>query len=443
MSADIVATRGTATSRASAWVAVLAVIAGLAFAPPWHVPADVPPGFLRLVEGSLERLDGQRWLAVGRGELVPTGTTVRTRDGEARLDPGDGALTLADRSVAVLDHATTLQAGALLVEIEDRSHDVHLGSLLATGRGAWRVDAGSAPRLGVYDGGATLRGPSGAGTGVDRFEEANVRAGRPATSALPLRYLTVDAWDARLLSGAIAVDRQVEQLHDALVAAYGTDPQPASFYASFLAVDDAVAQALPGFGAGGDATFGPPADVLVAVVITTTIVDRAGLTARVAVNEVRELRRDGATWGLILARHDLGAEELRAAIDLALRRREIAELTGQVGPSPTPNASPTPSPTGSVGPTETPTSPGPTGPTSSTTSPTTSPTTPPTSPPTTPTPTDDPPGPCQLDVCDPINDGVDDLTDLIDEVVPGLGDDIDEVVSEIPTILPPGGLPLG
>ncbi|HEV2787530.1 MAG TPA: hypothetical protein VGV67_14120, partial [Solirubrobacteraceae bacterium] len=87
MSESAAPVQPTRVARASAWVALAALITGLAFAPPWHVPSDVPPGFAaRLAGGALERLADREWVDVGVGELLADGTSVRAPAGVARLN---------------------------------------------------------------------------------------------------------------------------------------------------------------------------------------------------------------------------------------------------------------------------------------------------------------------------------------------------------------------
>ncbi len=150
----------------------------------------------------------------------------------------------------------------------------------------------------------------------------------------PYVYTSDDAFDRRHLADAMAVDDYVAALRGGLAAQYGTAPQPPAFYVDFDGLDGQLVAALGdvGFDRDGDRV-GPPADVLVAAVVTSAIVSDAGLAPVVAADEVRALRLDGATWGLIAQGRDLDAGNVRAAADRALARRAVAEQQGVAVPA--------------------------------------------------------------------------------------------------------------
>lgn len=425
--------KGNRTSRLSAWVAVVALLAGLAVAPPWQGTGGLPEGFAgRLVSGVLERQVDDGWSAVAVGELVPDGARVRSSDG-ARLEVDGGELSFTDGTRAVLDAVTTLEAGSALTVVRDSDRAVRLGAITMSGRGAWRVDAEAAPRVGVYDGGVGLRvaGDVEQALALRGLEQADLIGGGLPAEPLPLRYSSDDAWDTRLLAEVFAIDRQAAQVRATLAGRFGSDPLPEDFYRGFDLVQGALAEALPRYGESVDGSIGPPGDVLLGVIVTDLVRRGAALSDAEAVRRVTTLRGAGATWGIVLAVHDLGADALRGAADLALRSGPAT------APVTAPDEGPTGGPAGPDGPvpTETPTGGG--------NEPTPEPSPEP-SPSPSPSPSEsDAAGPCQLEPCEPVNEEVDEVTDLLDEIAPGTGETIDEVVSELPTILPPDGLDSG
>lgn len=318
------------SSRASAWLAIGAAVLALVLAPPRA--ADVlPPGVLGTVTaGQLEQLVGATWRTAAVGDLVAAGAEVRVLDDGVAIRTRDGALSLAAGTRGTLDLATiAIDRGAVLVE-SDAATEVTTPAVSARGRGAWRLDVTTSPRVGVYSGGVTVRDAVGGETSVGALEQVDVVERAVAPQPLALRYLVSDPWDMRLLAGAIAVDRQVSRLENTLERSYGTALQTREFYSDFVAVDEDLAATLPAVARLRDGDrFGPPAETLVAVVVTVLLNQRAGFTTGAAVDEIAALRRSGATWGIVLARHDLGPDSFREAADDALRRRqqEVAEGT--------------------------------------------------------------------------------------------------------------------
>ena len=326
---------GTSTparsARASAWMAVAAVVLALAVAPLTN-RGGLPAGAAaRLTSGRLDRFDGAAWIPVAAGDTVANGTRVRAPDGDAGLTVTDGSLTLAAGSEAVLARRSIdLDGGSVLVETS-RSHTVTDGTVTADGQGTWRLDADTAPRVGVYRGGVAVRGASGREVALGRLTQTSLVDDVPGPDPMPLRYLAADPWDARLLPGAIAVDRQASRLVASLAASYGTRPRPASFYAPFAAATGAEALGALAPDVRGS-SYGPPGEVLLGLVVVDMLRTRDAMTPQDALAEVTSLRRDGGAWGLILARHGLDSGDLRAAADRALRREQALGPTGGVAP---------------------------------------------------------------------------------------------------------------
>lgn len=317
-------------ARGAAWLAIAAVVAALVLAPPGLGGA----GFIGVGEvlgGDVAVLRDGVWATVDEGTDIRGEETLRTGTEPARLRVRGGLLSLAPGTRVVLGRDTTvLEQGAVLYE-GDAVRTVELGAVLVRGRGVFRAELSPSARVGVYRGGVAISdGESersmGAYLQVDLTEG---RAGEPVA----LRYVAEDPWDARLLSAAIAVDRQVDRTAASLRSVYGTQLQPASFYRDFIVVDDVLAEALPQLSPiARDRAFGPPAETLIAVIVTRLLVERAGLAVGEATADIAVHRRAGATWGLILRRHDLRADDFLAAADTALRSRAIAVEEGEAEP---------------------------------------------------------------------------------------------------------------
>lgn len=327
---DAAEATGAGAARGAAWLAIGAVVLGVVLAPPlFRGPGS--NSVARVVSGEVEALRDGTWTSLGPGDRIRSEEPLRTQATPAELEGTVGLLSLAPGSrLALVRDGAVLEDGALLIEA-DAVRVVEFGAAVVRARGAVRVDASPAARVGVYHGGAAVEAGDrdqaiGAHQQLDLVEG---RLGDP----LPLRYVVTDPWDARLLAGAIAVDRRVERISASLRAVYGTELQDAAFYRDFVAVDDLVAAALPDLAprSRGDG-FGPPAETLVAVVVARLLVDRAGMTVPDAIGTISSLRRDGATWGIVLLRHELDADDLRAAADEALRARATAVADGTAAP---------------------------------------------------------------------------------------------------------------
>lgn len=322
--------RGGAPARGAAWLAIAAVVAGLILAPP-GLGGESFQGVGEVLAGELEVLRAGSWAALDRGSSVLAEEPLRTGTVGARLRVRGGVLTLAPGSRLALERETTiLRDGAVLFE-GDAIRRVELGAVEVRGRGTFRVDASPSARAGVYRGGIAVSDDTGDRT-VGPYEQVELTEGR-AGETVPLRYVAEDPWDAALLAAAIAVDRQVDRTAASLRAVYGTQLQAPDFYRDFIAVDDVLAAALPELSPiSRDGAFGPPAEALVAVIVTRLLVERSALEVDEATDEISAQRRLGATWGLLLRLHDLRADDLRAAADTALRSRAIAVEEGSAAP---------------------------------------------------------------------------------------------------------------
>jgi hypothetical protein len=195
---------------------------------------------------------------------------------------------------------------------------VQVGVVDVRGRGTWRADLGASSRLATYRG--RIQADDGAqALPLARYEQVELRGGALDGSAAPLRYHGDDPWDREELGDALAADRLAEQLSTSFAADHGDELRPAGFYADFVDAEAPVLDRLEDLAPRRrGALVGPPAPVLVAVVVTDALVVEGGFLPGPAVSRVAELRRGGASWGLLLVRHDLGPAALRAAADRAL-----------------------------------------------------------------------------------------------------------------------------
>ncbi len=417
---------GDPDNRAPGIVAALALIVGLVASPFSGVDPIAAEGvFGRLVDGAAEILDGGEWRQLSNGEIILADQQVRVaRTGatfatvEASIAPTPGA------ALVTQDGGLTIETGSVLVQAAALFR-VDAGFVESSGTGAFRVDFGGAPRVGVYRGSAGVRLDDPAAetpsASVGSFEQVSLLDGAPSGDIEPLRYSPVDPWDQSLLAAAIAIDAQVGNICRSLQSTYGGEPRGPDFYDDFVVIDGPLLDALDRYGpACPQGTSGAPADVLVNTLAARLLVDQAGLPAQEAVDEVIALRADGAGWGLILLRRDLGLDDVLAAVDDALRRRAV-EAPGA------------PIPPGLVAPTPTPS------PTGSTPSPTPSPTSSPTAPPR---PSPEPPGPSDepllpeppVPLPDPVDEAIEDVVGQT-----GLDDLLGPVVDDLPGLPPAPG----
>lgn len=404
-------TRAEAPARASAWVAVAAVVLAVVLAPP-SGDGFASGEFGRVSAGVVELQRGGTWSVLPVGAVVPDGATLRTTEEEAELEVRDGTLSLSRWvEVDVGGDAVDLSRGEVLLEAE-RTYAVRFGALVGSGRGTWRVSAGGVARFAVYDGGAAVRQPDvEEDLALPSLREAPVFEG--AVGAVqPLRYLPSDPWDARLLAEAIRIDRLLAATERGLTARYGTAPQTRDFYGDFTRFEGLLEHVPALAVTSEDGRYGPPAETLVAMMVAELLVAEVPLAPDDAAGRIDTLRSAGAAWGLIVREHGLTAADLDRTVERAVRQRGEAVAEGTAAPVIGP---PAPGPTDDPG--TTPPPPSPTDP---------DPDPPPPSPPPDPDPPEEEPD--TLDpVTDPVTDTTDDVGSLLDEVVPGASDTTDAV----------------
>lgn len=319
-------TRPGLLARVSAWLAVVVLV--LTVGAVWIRDAGVLDRVVvaQVLVGPVERqTDDGAWEGLPPGTELWAGDVVRTGPEQGVLELGSGRLRLASGSRVTLEEPDALQvaAGAVLLEVDDLV-TVRWGLVSATGRGTWRLGTSEVSRVGVYRGGVAVRDEQGRERSLGRLQQVGLTGGTVEEEVLPLRYVASDPWDARLLAGALTVDRFVVQLQQSLTVDYGRGPRPASFYRAFRADPAVVRGVLRGAGRG---QVRPPARILTGILVAQTLVRRAGLAPAEAVGEMVSLREQGAAWGLLLARHDLGVDALRDTVDLALQP-EVDERDG-------------------------------------------------------------------------------------------------------------------
>lgn len=322
-------------ARIAAWLAVGALVAALV-ALPFGDSGLLAGGTLaEVAAGDVQRRTADGWTAAPAGTELSNGDVVRTRDGRTTLrlaDGGTARLAPATRLRLTTD-GLEVPTGSVLLEVGEPV-SARWEGLEARGSGAWRLDTAGFTRAGVYRGRVTVRDPAGSELTVGRLQQASLTDGTVNGEPGPLRYSPADPWDARLLAGAIATDRFVDQLQQSLTSQYGDRARGADFYRAFTA-DPAVSEALLSRLAGGetDGGVGRPDRVLTALTVAQTLVGRADLDPASAAEQVVTLRSAGARWGLILARHRLGAEALREVVDQALQQAQEGPGAAPGGPA--------------------------------------------------------------------------------------------------------------
>ncbi|MFT5222405.1 MAG: hypothetical protein ACI867_000707 [Glaciecola sp.] len=320
-------------AKATALLAVISVLAGFLLSLVSGEAGFRAGSFGRLEAGTLLVLTpAQAWAAVALGDHVMLNDTVRTDalEGARLAVRGDGLVSLSPGTRATLnDRQVELAIGSVLFDVPS-TYAARSFELAATGTGTWRMDTSQNPRVAVYQGtvwatrGRLKQISLASPREVDRYLEVRFTSD-VVSETMPLNYGAQDPWDALHARGLLAIDGAVEAAAAEVRATYGQAPRPQTFYEAFAVVDDGIELAIARFDTRGQPEgFGPPADVLMAVLISRLIAERAFVSLQAAIAEVDELRRAGATWGVVLARRDLSARDFEDALDLSLR--EIANL---------------------------------------------------------------------------------------------------------------------
>lgn len=326
---DAAAAAPAAPARTAALLAVVVAVLGSLMGPTGQLDQLLGAAPVRVAAGVVEQQVDGGWERVDVGEVVAAGTRFRAVGDIATLEVPGGEVDVADGTRAVAGADLVVETGTAVV----RSPEVAVGdgAVEAQGAGAWRYDATG--RVGVYEGATLLRDATGREVLVRPLQEVGLRDGAVASELRPYVYVGSDPFDRRHLADALGVDDYVGALARGLDADFGTAPQQPAFYTDFDGLDGRLLALLGDVGFDRDGPrVGPPADVLVAAVVTEALVVDAGLPPADAATEVRTARLDGATWGLIAQARELDASHVRAAADRALSRREQAVEQGTATP---------------------------------------------------------------------------------------------------------------
>lgn len=306
-------------ARIAAVMAVLALLVGVLAALPGG-PLGTPAGFASLVDGPLHASDDAGWRVVSVGETVGGSARLRAAGGPVTLDADGGRLVLAAGVRAHVEGGRlVVERGSVLVD-DPEPHTLVVEGVEVVGRGTWRVDAGSQPRV------ATYRGEVAASDGSDEvvlsgFEQVTVRDRTiGGAAAFPLRYSGDDRFDREELGEAFRVDALATAFGRSLASTYGDGPRDTAFFAAFVAegagLDRHLADLAPVTTA--DRRFGPPAEVLVGITVAEAVAPLAGVPLADAAEQVAVLRDRGASWGLVLVAASGGADAFQSAADRVL-----------------------------------------------------------------------------------------------------------------------------
>lgn len=326
---DAAAAAPAAPARTAALLAVVVAVLGSLVGPTGQLDQLLGAAPVRVAAGVVEQEVEGGWERVEVGAVVASGTRFRAVGDIATLEVPGGEVDVADGTRAVAGADLVVETGTAVV----RSPQVAVGDgvVQAQGAGAWRYDATG--RVGVYEGATLLRDATGREVLVRPLQEVGLRDGAVESDLRPYVYVGSDPFDRRHLADALGVDDYVGALARGLEADFGTAPQQPAFYTDFDGLDGQLLPLLGDVGFDRDGPrVGPPADVLVAAVVTEALVVDAGLAPADAATEVRTARLDGATWGLIAQARELDASHVRAAADRALARREQAVEQGTATP---------------------------------------------------------------------------------------------------------------
>jgi hypothetical protein len=328
----------TVPARLAAVAALLVALVGAGLGSLGGLDALLGDAGVTVVRGRVELATPSGWTVAGTGVRLPRGGEIRVPDGRATLAVPGGELDLTEGAELVLDEPIRVTAGTALARSNGHV-TLGAGAVTATGRGAWRIDGGGPGRIATYRGSAVVTDAADREILLRDLQELRIRNGVADGEPRPYVYTSVDPFDPEYLRDAFAVDDLARALHRGLEADYGSAPQSPDFYVDFDGLDGQLVGALGdvGFTFVGD-RLGPPADVLIAAVVTEAVVTRSGLSPQDAADEVRTWRLDGATWGLIAVRWDLSPSDVRAAAERALNRRRAALDAGTATPVVTPAA---------------------------------------------------------------------------------------------------------
>lgn len=294
---------------------VAVLVAAMAAAACVRTSADGPDG-LRVVPlgGEVRMVQGDDPVLVeetedlGPGDIVITGT-----GGRARLELGLGRTVELAPAAAVevggLGLAEVVE-GSVLARAQDPGLSILAGEAEIEGRGSvFRVDRDFSVTLAVYRGEAAL--PASGVPPVPALRQLTVVAGGSVPrGAQPLVVRPDDPWDARLLGPFIDLGLRLVDLQRGLGRQIrsGRGPQ---------AVADVLGREFSPSAVRvvSDGSL-PPAEAVVAAVVSEEAARVAGLSLLAALGRVIDLRLEGAHWIVVLASSGVIGADLIAELSL-------------------------------------------------------------------------------------------------------------------------------
>lgn len=280
----------------------------------------------RGADAVLELDDGTRRAAV-EGERVPRGATVRAgRTGAQLVTRGRDVYLGGDTAVTVLDGAhQVLRAGFVLVDAAD-APGVELAAPAATVTAAddslVRVDGGALLRVGVLRGDAADVRAAGrrATTEVDTYYQVQVPTGGLPGVPTPFVLTPGDAYERQLAGDLVSADAELT----ALASRLDSDGPVGQVVLSSLRAEVGPEPTLP---AGA-----PESERALGYLIAAATPGSAPLAERY--DQVRRLRTDGGSWGIVAAIVSAPVERVGAALSALLEPGSVPVLTsGPLGGS--------------------------------------------------------------------------------------------------------------
>lgn len=297
---------------------------------------------------------------LAEGDRVPVGSEVHAEgDASVRLSgANEQSVELLDETRATLlaVNRVALDSGRVLAQAGERPVAVVSRGVTARTSGSFKVLRGLGTlSVGVYSGSARVE-LLGRGVDVPALREVVIAGGIPLDrGAVPLSLSANDLWDRRLLGDVLDFDRELEQFGRGFNSEFGAAPRAPAFFAGFVPLPDLS------FVGSGD-----PSEVLVGLIFSVHLAAREGGQAALPdlFSQLRTLREQGATWGLIAKEKGLDLRAVIGAVVDAIRRGTTPPAppsssggggsSGGSGGSGGPRSTPTPRPT-SPSPTPTPT----------------------------------------------------------------------------------------
>lgn len=317
------------------WVAVvsaslgLVLLSGVAVAVLQGSTARADTVLARGAGAVLELPDGTERPAV-EGETVPRGTTVRAGVTGARLDTRDREVHLGGATaVTVVDGAAQeLRGGFVLVDAVDAPGlELRTGGALVTVEddALVRVDGGDLARVGVLRGPTAQVRPAGrsAATEVPTYFSVQVPAGGSPSRAVPFALTPGDAYERLLAADLVRADADLTALGSRLDADGSAGRTVLAALAR--AVPAAPAPVLPVVAPGRPAA--PAGERALGFLVATASRADGPLPARYA--DVRALRGQGGSWGVVAAIVTAPVDRVGSALGDLLDPQAVPVLAGQ------------------------------------------------------------------------------------------------------------------